>query len=195
MSDYRLVRIQGRDYQNGIASVKVDASGRLPQIEFEHLAVHEDGIVIASDISTAGTTSAPLVYSVTCPAHKEFHCQFRASYNVPFTMSLYDTPTTNISGGTPITHGRYNRKSTASDTEVAPTVRSPTISDSTGTLLYQTHSGGTTSFANQASVGGDVRPGEEYVIDEGKTLTITILPDQPGGKCTFKNDFYDVNVL
>ena len=195
MSDYRLVRIQGRDYKGEIASAKVDASGRIPQIEFEHLAVHEDGIVIASDISTAGTTSAPIVYAITCPAHKELHCQFRAIYDVPFTMRLYDTPTTNVTGGTPVVHGRYNRKSTASDTEVAPTVVAPTIATDTGTLIFETYSGGSTGRANQADVGGNVRAGEEYVIESGQTLTIHITPFSPGGRCNFINDFYDVNVL
>lgn len=195
MNRESVARLHGLNYKGNYTEVKVDLSGRLPQIEFEHLAVHEDGIVIASDISTAGTTGVPIVYAIIGEAGKEYHCKFLVDNDVPYTVRLYDTPSSNVTGGTPIVHGRYNRKSTISDTEIVPTYLAPTIATDTGTLIYHKHSGGSTSRANIVAIGGSVRAGEEYIVDSGTVLTIHIAPDQNGGKCNFSNDFYDVNIL
>src|SRR6056297_1739355 len=119
--------LTGVDENGSNTKVKISAAGRVPEISFTHMSVHEDGILVASDY-TSSVSTAGIVYLVKAPTGKELHCEWLIEANGPVQVDLKEALSTSVTDdGTGITQSRYNRNSTISDTDVIHNYITPTL--------------------------------------------------------------------
>ena len=193
-SDKRIVDLHGVGENGKKNAAKVSTSGRVAEITFAHMSVHEDGILIASDY-TASVSTAGIRYLVVPPEGKELHCQWQIDANGPTQVDLREISSTAITdNGTLITQSRYNRNSTIGDTGMVSNYVSPTVTDD-GSLLFESHTMGSVGKGNLSKIGGNIKPDEEWIVTHGKPFLIDITPDDAGTKVQYINSYYDVNAL
>jgi len=188
-------RIRGEDESSAASEMKVSKSGRIPTIEYAHMAVHEDGLCIATYFTSAAPSSAATTILVQTTGTYDLHSYFDIVGTVGLKVELYETGSSNVTApGSSATVCRLNRNSTIPDSSRQFTYSGPTLSTSArDSLLYIRHNGGSTSAQGNAQVfGGASRNGEEFVLVPGQAYVIDITPEI-AGKVSFVHEYYEVS--
>lgn len=183
------VALIGRGEDGLLHFVRISRSGRLAVIEYPHLAVHDDEFVTAMEYVAELDVAVPRVYLVRPPVGFAIHPVLLVKSSAACRVEIYENPTIS-NPGTPLMHMRHNRGSLIADDARISAWHTPTV-EADGTKKWDDYTGGQGGNLAQR-VGGESRPGEEFVIVPTKSWLIRITAVANDTIMRFSSEYYEV---
>jgi len=157
-------------------------------IEYAHVAVHDDGFVIATDYVADLDISTPREYAIVGPTDLELHVLFAINASSPVIVELI-TGATLTDNGTGVLHFRPNLWSTESARD--DVYHTPTYTG--GATVYKIRSGGTSGPNQNNSIGGETRNGEEIIVPSGENIIMKITATTDNTVLSLAAEYYEVH--
>lgn len=173
----------------GLNLLHISKSGRMPTIEYAHMAVHEDGFVTASEYVGDLDIGGPRRYHIQALEGFKLHSVFLIKTSAACRVQIYEAPTVTVAG-TRLTHMRNNRNSPIADTARDTTYHTPTTTDN-GTLIYDSYTGGQGGNLAQRA-GGESREGQEIILKSDTPYLIVITAVADNTIMSFNHEYYEV---
>jgi len=168
--------------------MRYDKSGAQVLIDFAHHAVHHGFLFTVSDFDTDIDIAAPKYWLFRTPnTNKRIHIIFDVGVSGGVQVDLYESPTI-TADGTAITP--FNNDFNRNDVSVLLVFKDPTVT-ADGTLKTSTRIGAS-GPGNSDKVGGNLRPGSEYILKQNTNYILKITSDANDTKATMIAEYYEV---
>jgi len=156
-------------------------------IEYAHVAIHDDGFVIASEYVDDLDIASPRTYVIVPPTGKEIHVRWKVTATAPVLIEIYkDAVATD--NGTSVLNFRPNLWSKQTTESM---YHSPTLSDA-GTLVWKELLGGSDGGGPVDPIGGSSQGGEEIIVPNGQVLVLKVTATANDTKLSVTANYYEV---